>query len=114
MVTLRHSRAVGSHVSWLTPCRRAGGKLRRRTGRQREHLTVFVADPHVPPTNNVSGRALRLGVVFRKVTNGSRSKWGAETCAAFRSVVGTARIRGNIVLSAVQEALHSQPLRAPG
>lgn len=68
----------------------------------------------MPPTNNVSERALRPSVVPRKVTNGFRSEGGAETCAAFRSVVSTARVRGNTVLSAVQEALHSQPLRAPG
>ena len=63
----------------------------------------------MPPTKNVSERALRPSLVFRKVTNGFRSEWGAETYAAFRSVVATARIRGNIVLTAVQQALHSNP-----
>jgi hypothetical protein len=43
----------------------------------------------VPATNNVSERALRPSVIFRKVTNGFRSEWGANTHAAFRSVVGT-------------------------
>jgi hypothetical protein len=28
-------------------------------------------------------------VIFRKVTNGFRCEWGAETYAAFRSVVST-------------------------
>jgi hypothetical protein len=40
----------------------------------------------VPYTNNVSERHLRPSVIFRKVTNGFRCEWGAETYAAFRSV----------------------------
>ena len=30
-------------------------------------------------------------MIFRKVTNGFRCEWGAETYAAFRSVVSTAK-----------------------
>jgi len=63
--------------------------LRRRIAPDREHLFVFVTDSAVPPTNNVSERALRPSVIFRKVTNGFRSEWGAQTYAAFRSVVST-------------------------
>ena len=33
------------------------------------------------PTNNVSERALRPSVIFRKVTNGFRSDWGAKVYA---------------------------------
>ena len=40
----------------------------------------------VPYTNNVSERHVRPSVIFRKVTNGFRSEWGAETYAAFRSL----------------------------
>lgn len=91
-----------------------GAKLRRRIGRCREHLTVFVADREVPPTNNVSERCLRPSVVFRKVTNGFRAEWGAETYAAFRSVVSTAKAKGDAVLNAVRGALRNEPARHPG
>ena len=83
------------------PHGREGEKLRRRIARCREHLTVFVADRDVPPTNNVSERALRPSVVFRKMTNGVRAEWGAETYAAFGSVVSTAKTNGETVLAAV-------------
>ena len=36
----------------------------------------------VPYTNNISERHLRPSVIFRKVTNGFRCEWGAETYAA--------------------------------
>lgn len=62
-------------------------KLRRRIARDRAHLFVSITDRDVPATNNVSERALRPSVIFRKVTNGFRSEWGTHTYAAFRSVV---------------------------
>ncbi len=101
-------------VAHAVPQSREGEKLRRRIGRSREHLTVFVADRDVPPTKNVSERALRPGVVFRKVTNGFRAKWGAETYAAFRSVVSTAKANGRTVLAAVQDALRGNQRTKPG
>ncbi len=101
-------------MAHAVPQGRVGEKLRRRIGRCRGHLSVFVADRDVPATNNVSERALRPSVVFRKVTNGFRAEWGAETCAAFRSVVSTAKTRGATVLAAVQDALRGDTACAPG
>jgi transposase len=101
-------------MAHAVPQAREGEKLRRRIGRCREHLTVFVTDREVPPTNNISERALRPSVVFRKVTNGFRAEWGAETYAAFRSVVSTAKICSQTVLAAVRDALHGETAGAPG
>ena len=80
-------------------------KLRRRIARDREHLFVFVTDRGVPATNNVSERALRPSVIFRKVTNGFRSDWGADTYAAFRSVVSTAKANGRSTLGDLRTTL---------
>lgn len=83
----------------------AAEKLRRRIARDREHLFVFVTDRAVPPTNNVSERALRPSVIFRKVTNGFRSEWGAQTYAAFRSVVSTAKVNNRPILADLRGVL---------
>jgi transposase len=122
--TLRDSTLVQYHadlerrldrlMAHAEPHGREGERLRRRIGRCREHLTVFVTDRDVPPTNNVSERALRPSVVFRKVTNGFRSEWGAETYAAFRSVVSTAKAKGDRVLNAVRAALCREPCATQG
>jgi hypothetical protein len=56
----------------------------------RAHLFVFMTNRDVAYTNNVSERHLRPSVIFRKVTNGFRCEWGAETYAAFRSVISAA------------------------
>jgi transposase len=44
-------------------------------------------------------------VIFRKVTNGFRSEWGAQTYAAFRSVVSTAKANGRSVLTELRGVL---------
>jgi transposase len=75
------------------------------------HLFVFMANRDVPYTNNVSERHLRPSVIFRKVTNGVRCEWGAETYAAFRSVVSTAKANGASVLDTIRFALSSQTAR---
>jgi transposase len=95
-----------------------GAKLRRRIGRIREHLFVFVTNRDVPPTNNVSEQHLRPGVIFRNVTNGFRCESGAETDAAFRSVVGTANANRVSVLGVLRAVLltsHPElPITDPG
>jgi transposase len=87
------------------PIGEPGRKLRKRIAANRGHLFVFVTNRCVPYTNNVSERSLRPSVIFRKVTNGFRCEWGAETYAAFRSVVGTAKVNGASVLAVLQFVL---------
>jgi transposase len=93
----------------LAPLGKPGQKLRKRIAANRTHLFVFVTNRDVPYTNNVSERNLRPSVVFRKVTNGFRCEWGAETYAAFRSVVSTAKLNTTSVLEAVRAALAAKP-----
>jgi transposase len=87
------------------PIGEPGRKLRNRMLANRGHLFVFMTRRDVPYTNNVSERHLRPSVIFRKVTNGFRCDWGAETYAAFRSVVSTAKANGASVLRVVQFVL---------
>lgn len=90
------------------PETKAGKTLRKRLAKDRAHLFVFVTDREVPYTNNVSERNLRPSVVFRKVTNGFRSDWGAETYAAFRSLVSTASANGRSCFGDLRHALAAQ------
>ena len=80
------------------PSGEPGRKLRKRIAANRAHLFVFITNRDVPYTNNVSERHLRPSVIFRKVTNGFRCEWGAETYAAFRSLVSTAKANRASVL----------------
>ena len=92
------------------PIGEPGRKLRKRMAANRAHLFVFVTHRDVPYTNNVSERQLRPSVIFRKVTNGFRCEWGAETYAAFRSVVSTAKLNGASVFDTIQFVLSANVL----
>lgn len=90
----------------------AGAELRRQTKRWRSQFFTFLTDRAVPPTNNASERALRPSVIFRKVTNGFRSLWGADVHAQTRSVVGTGRLNGLSAHEALSRALAGQSVLA--
>ncbi len=96
------------------PVGESGRKLRKRVAANRDHLFVFVTNRDVPYTNNVSERNLRPSVIFRKVTNGFRCEWGAQTYAAFRSVVSTAKANRSAVLDALRAALLTPSVTNPG
>jgi transposase len=77
-------------------------KLQKRYRKHRQHLFVFLYRTDVPPTNNVSERALRPSVIHRKVTGGFRSQWGADAYAALASVIDTAALKGVNAFDALQ------------
>lgn len=84
----------------------AGKILQRQIKAWRTKFFVFLTDRDVPPTNNVSVREIRPSVVFRKVTNGFRSDWGAQVHAGYRSVTGTARLKGQTAFEAVHDIVN--------
>jgi transposase len=71
----------------------------------RDKLLVFLTRRDVQPTNNESERALRPSVIFRKVTNGFRSEWGAKVYADLCSIVETGRRNGRSALASLRDAL---------
>ncbi|MEM1292320.1 MAG: IS66 family transposase [Cyanobacteria bacterium P01_H01_bin.162] len=91
----------------LKPKQEDGQRLLKRYRQIREHLLLFLEDETVPPTNNSSEQALRWSVVFRKVTHGFRSDWGAELFAQVRSLINTAKRQGMSALEAISRALTS-------
>lgn len=95
------------------PTAAAGRKLARGIRKCRGDLFLFVTRRDVPYTNNGCERALRPSVVFRKVTGGFRSQWGADLYAATVSVIATARLRGRSALLAIQDALAGRPILLP-
>jgi transposase len=95
------------------PLNEAGVKLRRMIKRTRRYLFVFVTNRDLPATNNGSERALRPCAVFRKITNGFRTEWGAKLYATIRSVIETARRRSIGALEAIRLTLAGAPLTDP-
>ena len=83
----------------------AGRELQTAVKAWRTKFFVFLEDPGVPATNNACEREIRPSVVFRKVTGGFRSDWGAYIHAGYRSVTGTARLHGQTALQSIHHLL---------
>jgi Transposase IS66 family len=79
-------------------------------GEQRRLRASLVTNRDIPATNNSSERALRPCAVFRKITNGFRTEWGAKLYAEIRSVIETARRRSIGALEAIRLTLAGTPL----
>ena len=96
----------------LNPATNAGHKLQTIFRKIRWHLFVFVTNREITATNNGSERALRPCAVYRKITNGFRSEWGAKLYADIRSAVETARRRSIRAIDAIRLTLEGKPLMA--
>lgn len=77
-------------------------RLWRRFHKHRQALLLFLERDDVPPTNNASEQALRNSVIYRKVTGGFRSDWGAELYANLLSILETARRQGRAIFDTLK------------
>jgi transposase len=83
---------------------RLATRLRKYGGQ----LTTFLHKPEVDATNNAAERALRPGVVMRKISGGSRSAAGARAWAILASVMRTAQQQGRDVMATIQDLLKAE------
>lgn len=72
----------------------------------RENLFRFVDNPEIDSTNNRAERGLRHAVVIRKISNGSRSKDGAEVTANLLSVLQTAKLQSDNPMNFIADLLY--------
>ncbi len=72
----------------------------------REDLFRFVDNSEIDSTNNRAERGLRHAVVIRKISNGSRSKDGAEITANLLSVLQTAKLQSDNPINFISDLLY--------
>lgn len=80
-------------------------RLCKRLRRHRHELTRFLHHAKLQGTNNAAERALRPAVIMRKITGGSRSRWGATAWAKLASLIRSADQRGLGVYDAMQQLI---------
>ena len=103
---LAHTRYLVDRLLDLKPTDVEGSHLRATIAvTASDKLLVFLTRRDVAATNNESERALRPSVIFRRVTNGFRSEWGAKVYADLCSIVATGRLAGRTALAAIRDAL---------
>lgn len=91
LVTL-HAR-LDNLLTWNNPndiLKEVIGKVKR----QRSRILTFVENPGVPCHNNFGEYLIRIGVLKRKVSFGSKSEMGADAYAVLLSIYSTCKLRG--------------------
>lgn len=71
-------------------------------------LWTFAAAEGVPPHNNAAERALRHGVIWRKVSGGTDSESGSRYVEGVLTIVATCRQRGRDVLGFLAECFRAR------
>lgn len=73
----------------------------------------FITTPGMEPTNNLAEQAVRFVVIDRRITQGTRSEKGRETCERLWTVVGTCALQGRsafeFILAAVRAYFRGEP-----
>lgn len=84
-------------------------RLWRRFHKHRSALLLFLERTDVPPTNNASEQALRNSVIYRKVTGGFRTDWGAALYANLLSILESARRQSRSVFDVLTSVFAPDP-----
>ena len=108
--TLERQLAALCQPYWAADCAAPQATLCRRIDLFLDELLTFVADPAVPPDNNLAERSLRPLVIARKISGGSRSPEGSRTRMALASLFATWRAQGRDPLLACRQLLFAQTL----
>lgn len=67
----------------------------------------FITTPGVDPTNNIAEQAVRFVVIDRRITQGTRSKKGRNSCERLWTVIGTCNLQGRSAYKFILAALHA-------
>jgi len=75
--------------------------------RHRGNLFRFATNPAIDGDNNIAERAIRKGVIIRKVCGGNRSERGARITERLLSVVETLKLQGENPLAGMRNAINA-------
>ena len=95
------------------PQRGEAQTLAKRIRRHTDAYFLFLEREDVQPTNNVAERALRHGVLHRKLTQGTRGDPGQRWLERLLSVRGTCRQQGRSFFGYLVDAIEAHTHKRP-
>lgn len=81
--------------------------MARRFELNGEAYFEFITTPGIDPTNNIAEQAIRFIVIYRKVSQGTRSEKGRFACERFWTAIATCAIQGKSVFDFIKDSFHA-------
>lgn len=86
------------------PDRKEAENMAKRLRENGKSYFTFITSPHIDPTNNCAEQAIRFIVIYRRVSQGTRSENGRVACERFFTVVATCAHQGKSAFLFIKES----------
>jgi transposase len=87
------------------PLRSEAQNMAKRFRENGQAYFTFITTPLIDPTNNCAEQAIRFVVIYRKVSQGTRSENGRTACERFFTVIATCARQGKSAFAFIKETI---------
>jgi transposase len=103
----KNKQAVIKAAIGYVPARSEAENMAMRFRKHGEAYFTFITTPGVDPTNNCAEQAIRFVVIYRRVSQGSRSASGSAACERFFTVAASCAMQGRSAFTFIKQTLES-------
>ena len=89
------------------PARTEAENMAKRFREHGHDYFTFITTPSIDPTNNCAEQAIRFVVIYRKVSQGTRSLNGRIACERFFTTIATCAMQGRSAFAFIRDALNN-------
>jgi transposase len=107
-------RAILKIGTTYVPSQRVAQNMLKRLLANGESYFSFITTPKIDPTNNCAEQAIRFVVIYRRVSQGTRSENGRLACERFFTVIATCARQGKSAFEFIKESIENFCKGLPG
>ena len=96
------------------PARSEAQNMAKRLRENGQSYFTFITTPQIDPTNNCAEQAIRFVVIYRKVSQGTRSENGRLACERFFTVIATCARQGRSAFEFTRDSIRNFSAGLPG
>ena len=103
----KQKRKIIRIAKYEAPPSREAQNMSKRFRKHGKAYFQFITTPGIEPTNNIAEQAIRFIVIYRRVSQGTRSERGRRACERFWTVIGTCALQSRSAFDFINEALYA-------
>ncbi len=103
----KQKRKIIRFAKYKAPMAKEAQNMANRFRKHGNAYFQFITTPGIEPTNNIAEQAIRFIVIYRRVSQGTRSINGRHACERFWTVIGTCTLQAKSAFNFIKDALHA-------